>query len=148
MPDAVTHQNVAVLNRVLGFERRAIAAYEAAIPLLSGADKVIATVCLKQDLLHAGRLIALITEFGGVAAAQAESYKLGRPRSKRQLVALLHEAELFQVAGYLEAIREVPDGRLRATIGSILANDAQHVALLRGALGESPVPSPFPSGRE
>jgi hypothetical protein len=137
-----------VLNRVLVLERRAIAAYEAAIPLLSGPDKVVATVCLKQDLLHAGRLIALIAALGGSAAAQAESYKLGRPRTSRQLVALLHKVEQDQVAGYLEAVTQVPAGHLRAGLGSVLANDAQHVALIRGALGEPPVPSPFPSGRE
>jgi hypothetical protein len=137
-----------VLNRTLVLERRAIAAYEAAIPLLSGTDKLVATVCLKQDLLHAGRLIALITALDGPVAGQAESYKLGRPRTTRQLVGLLHKVEQAQVAGYLEAVTQVPAGRLRAAIVAILANDAQHVTLIRGALGELPVPSPFASGRE
>jgi hypothetical protein len=56
--------------------------------------------------------------------------------------------EQVQIAGYLEAVSQVPEGHLRAAIVSILANDAQHVALIRGVLGEAPVPSPFPSGRE
>jgi bacterioferritin (cytochrome b1) len=147
-PAASVGRDVAVLNRALGLERRAVAAYAAAIPLLSAGDKLIATVCLKQELLHAGRVIALITSLGGTPAPRADTYSLGRPRTTRQLLLLLHDVERVQIAGYLDAVRQLSDGHLRSAVASILADDAQHVTLIRGALGEAPVPSPFPSGKE
>ena len=148
MRDAVTDRDVALLNRSLGLERRAIAAYEAAIPLLAGRDKLIATAFLKQELLHAGRLIALIDALGGPATNRAQTYPLGRPRTPRQLVELLHDVERVQVAAYLEAIPQLSEGHLRADVASILANDAQHVAIIRGALGQVPAPAAFPSGAD
>jgi bacterioferritin (cytochrome b1) len=146
--DAVSDHDVSLLNRSLGLERVAIAAYEAAIPLLAGRDKLIATEFLKQELLHAGRLIALINALGGPVTKPANTYTLGRPRTARQLVKLLHQVEQVQVEAYVEAIPELSEGHLRADIGSILAADAQHVAIIRGALGEVPVPAAFPTGAE
>jgi hypothetical protein len=146
--DAVSDHDVALLNRSLVLERRAIAAYEAAIPLLARRDKLIATVFLKQELLHAGRLIALINALGGPVTKPAIAYSLGRPRTARQLVKLLHEVEQVQIAAYLEAIPQLSEGHLRADVGTILAADAQHVAIIRDTLGEAPVPAAFPSGAE
>ncbi len=146
--DAVSDHDIALLNRSLGLERLAIAAYEAAIPLLAGYDKLIATEFLKQDLLHAGRLIALINALGGPPASRPQTYPLGRPRTPRQLMKLLHQVEQAQVEAYVEAIPQLSEGHLRAAVGSILAADAQHVAIIRGALGEAPVPAAFPSGAE
>jgi hypothetical protein len=148
MPDAVSDRDLALLNRSLGLERLAIAAYEAAIPLLAGRDKLIATQFLKQELLHAGRLIALINALGGPATSRPQTYPLGQPRTPRQLVKLLHEVEQVQVVAYLQAIPQLSAGQLRAEIASILADDAQHVAIIRRALGEFPVPTAFPGGAE
>ena len=148
MRDAVSDHDVALLNRSLGLERSAIAAYTAGIPLLAGRNKLIATEFLKQELLHAGRLIALIDALGGPAAGRPESYALGRPRTPRQVVELLHDVERVQIAAYLEAIAQLSGGHLRADVASILADDAQHVAIIRRALGEVPVPTAFPSGAE
>jgi Ferritin-like domain len=146
--DAVSDHDVALLNRSLGLERLAIAAYEAAIPLLARRDKLIATEFLKQELLHAGRLIALINALGGPVTTRPQTYPLGRPRTPRQLVKLLHQVEQVQVEAYVETIPRLSEGHLRADVGSILAADAQHVAIIRGALGEVPVPAAFPSGAE
>jgi hypothetical protein len=146
--DAVSDHDVALLNHSLGLERLAIAAYEAAIPLLGGHEKLLATEFLKQELLHAGRLIALINALGGPATNRPQTYPLGRPRTPRQLVKLLHQVEQVQVEAYVEAIPELSEGHLRAAVASILAADAQHVAIIRDALGEAPVPAAFPSGAE
>jgi hypothetical protein len=146
--DAVSDHDVALLNDSLALERRAIAAYEAVIPLLAVRDKLIATVFLKQELLHAGRLIALINALGGPVTKPANTYTLGRPRTSRQLVKLLHQVEQVQMEAYVEAIPKLSAGHLRAAVASILAADAQHVAIIRGALGEAPVPAAFPSGAE
>jgi Ferritin-like domain/TAT (twin-arginine translocation) pathway signal sequence len=141
-------RNVGLLDHALGLERRAIAAYAAGIPLLAGSDKLIATQFLKQELLHAGRLIALIQAMGGRVQARSQSYDLGQPRTPRQIIELLHTVEQAEIAAYLKLFPELSGGALRANVATILANDAQHVAILRRALGELPVPSAFPSAAE
>jgi hypothetical protein len=141
-------RNVGLLDHALRLERRAIAAYTAGIPLLAGSDKLIATQFLKQELLHAGRLIALIQAMGGRVQARSQSYDLGQPRTPRQIIELLHAVEQAEIAAYLELFPELTGGALRANVATILANDAQHVAILRRALGEPPVPSAFPSAAE
>ena len=137
-----------MLNGVLALERRAIAAYTAAIPLLEGHNRRAATEFLRQELLHAGRLIALITATGGPVAPRALSYNLGEPKDTRQILLLLHEVEQAQIAAYLDGVQRLSPGQIRAAAGSILADDAQHVSVLRAALGMQPVPSAFVSGGE
>jgi bacterioferritin (cytochrome b1) len=146
--DRAADRDANALNELLGLERRAIAAYTASIPLLSGYDRRAATVFLRQELDHAGELLGQIKRVGGVASSRAATYPLGRPRSRRQLLALLHELERAEVAAYVNAIPRLTPGVLRQTAAAILADDAQHVAVLRGALGLVPTPAPFVTGAE
>ena len=48
---------------------------------------------------------------------------------------LLHSVEQAQIAGYLNAITRLEPGVVKQQVCSILANDAQHVAVVRLALG-------------
>jgi hypothetical protein len=146
--DAVADRDVMLLNGLLVLERRAIAAYTASIPLLGGRDQRAATAFLRQELAHAGMLLAQIQRVGGPASRRAASYPLGEPGSRRALLGLLHELERAQVAGYVEAIGQLTPGVLRQTVAAILADDAQHVSVLRSALGLAPVPSAFVTGAE
>jgi hypothetical protein len=146
--DVVADRDVMLLNGLLALERRAIEAYTASIPLLSGRDKRAATAFLRQELDHAGALLGQITHAGGSASARAASYPLGEPRSQRALLVLLHELERAQVAGYVEAVGQLTPGVLRQTVAAILADDAQHVSVLRSALGLAPVPSALVTGAE
>jgi hypothetical protein len=146
--DLVADRDVTRLNGLLELERRAIAAYTAGIPLLEGADKRAATLFLRQELAHAGMLLALIRHSGGVAAPRAPSYPLGRPRGRDGILQLLHDVERAEVAGYLDAIPRLSPGHLRSSAASILADDAQHVSVLRSALGLSATPGAFVTGAE
>jgi len=146
--DLVADEDVSVMNGLLALERRAIAAYTAGIPLLDGSDKLAATLFLRQELAHAGMLLALIQHSGGGAALRAPSYALGRPQGRDGVLRLLHDVERAEVAGYLDAIPRLSHGRLRSSAASILADDAQHVSVLRSALGLSATPSAFVTGVE
>ncbi|HWE32830.1 MAG TPA: ferritin-like domain-containing protein [Solirubrobacteraceae bacterium] len=137
-----------LLNELLLLERRAIAAYTAGIPLLSGGDLRAGTAFLRQELAHAGMLIALIKRAGGTAPPRLANYDLGDPHSPRDVIALLHQVERAQLAAYVDAVPKLSPGYLRSSVSTILADDAQHVSLLRMTLGLSPVPSPFVNGGE
>ena len=140
--------DAALLNQLLVLERRAIAAYTAGIPLLSGSDLRAGIAFLRQELDHAGMLIALIKRAGGTAPPRAASYDLGHPRSPRDVLVLLHQVERAQLAAYVNAVPRLSAGSLRAAAATILSDDAQHVSVLRKSLRMSPIPSPFVNGTE
>jgi bacterioferritin (cytochrome b1) len=144
----VLHSNVALLNHLLDLEHMAIAAYTAGTPLLSASVFKAGRLFLNDEISHAGDLAGLVKAFGGKPVKPAPSYALGHPHTSDEVLALLHKIEQAQIAAYLETIPRLRPGVVKQQVASILANDAQHVAVVRAALGQPAVPSPFVTGRE
>ncbi len=140
--------DVMVINGLLDLCERTIAAYTATVPLFGGHLHASLKQFLDQDLDHAGELYRLIKQAGGEANKPRPSYDLGRPRGRKDLLALLHGLEAQMIARYLAAIPQLSPGSVRAAIASILASDAQHVVVLRLALRLDPLPSAFVTGHE
>ena len=142
------HRDVQILNAALALERRTVAAYTAGIPLLPWSMAKTAKQFLNEELQHTGELLALIKAAGGIAPPRADSYAIGHPHDAGGVLRLLHQLESTQIAGYLRAIPRLSPGPLRAEVASVLANDAQHLSILRLAQGTNPLPSAFVTGRE
>ncbi|MGZ4174503.1 MAG: ferritin-like domain-containing protein [Solirubrobacteraceae bacterium] len=140
--------DVALLNSVLDLEHRTIAAYTAGIPLLSGEPHAAAQLFLDQEFEHAAELAALIHQGGGKPNLPSPSYVLGNPRSQADVLHLLHRIERDEIAAYLDALPMLTHGIVRSTIASILANEAEHISFVRGALGRTPVPQAFVTAAE
>ncbi len=145
---AARSADVVLLNRALDLEHEAIAAYTAGIPLLDGRAKKAAQLFLEQELSHAGEMSGLVKQAGGKPNKPRSSYDLGRPRTGSDVLRLLHELEHRELRLYLAAITQLTPGAVRAAIAAVLANDAQHVAVLRSVLGLAPVPGAFVTGAE
>jgi ferritin-like protein len=139
-------QDVAILNGALAIEQQAIAGFTAAGPLLSGAAQHAAGRFLGQELRHAGVLRSLVQRAGGVPHAPSPDYNLGHPQTRGQVLGLLRELEQTQIDAYLHAIPLVSSPALRATLASILANDAQHIAVLREVDGLPALDGAFVGG--
>ncbi len=148
LADRSLDSDARLLNSLLALERRAIAAYTASAPLLSGPELRAATAFLREELAHAGMLLALIDRAGGKAPPRVASYDLGHPRNARDVLALLHQVENAQLAAYVDSVPRLSPGYLRASVATILAADAQHVSVLRMSLGLSAIPSAFVNGGE
>ena len=103
---------------------------------------------LNDELVHAGALAGLIHAAGAKPIKPAPSYDLGHPRTSREVLALLHEVEQAQITAYLAALPRLAPASVKQSVASILANDAQHVTVVRAALGQPAVPSAFVTGRE
>jgi hypothetical protein len=73
---------------------------------------------------------------------------LGSPGSAGDVLGLLHMIERASIAGYLDAIPRLSPGIVRSTVASILANEAEHVSVLRVSLGSPAVPSAFVTAGE
>jgi hypothetical protein len=144
----IRHRDVEILNRALDLERRTVEAYIAGIPLLNKADAKTAAQFLNSELEHTGELLGLIKAAKGKAIHRAASYDLGHPRDGGEVLTLLHDLERRQIAGYLDAIPRLSPGPVRAAVATILAADAEHIAILRLAQGAVPAPSAFVTGTE
>jgi hypothetical protein len=147
-PVPVRRLDVQILAAALELERRTVAAYTAGIPLLSRRQAKAASQFLSEELTHTGELISLIRAAGGHASPRADSYDIGHPRDGAAVLALLHELERAQIAHYLATIPRLSPGPVRAAVATILASDAQHIAILRLTRGLDPVPSAFVTGSE
>lgn len=140
--------DVALLNAAIDAEYHAIAAYTAGIPILGGRQRDAAKQFLNQDLTHATELISLIKKAGGAAHDRSPSYDLGHPQTPAEVLALLHGVERSLIRTYLQVIPRLQPGVTRSVVGSMLANEAEHVSMLRAHLGLAPVPAAFVSGNE
>jgi hypothetical protein len=144
----VSPGDVDVLNRLLELEQHTVAAYAAGIPLLGRSAGKAAKQFLGQELTHAGTLGGLVKQAGGKAVRPRASYDLGHPSTSADVLALLHRLEAEQLAAYLQMLPALSPGRLRSTVAAIMANDAQHLSVLRQSLGQPPVPAALATGRE
>ena len=135
--------DVDILNGLLDNEHMAIAAYTAAIPLLSGHTQRAARDFLNAELNHASELGGLIARHGGKAVRPRTSYDLGSPQTGEDILRLLETVELRQIAAYLGAIPLVRPGAMRASLASILGSEAQHLVIVRSALHKPPLTGAF-----
>jgi hypothetical protein len=143
----VLQTDVELLQHLLHLEHVAIAAYTAGTPLLPQATVKAGQLFLNDELAHAGALAGLIHAAGAKPNKPAPSYDLGHPRTSRDVLGLLHEIEAEQIAAYLAALPRLEPASVKRSVAAILSNDAQHLAVVRAALGQPAVPSAFVTGR-
>jgi hypothetical protein len=148
LPPTARREQAEILNHVLDLEHSVIAAYTAGIPLLSASARDAARRFLDQDLTHAGELAGLVKQVGSKPHEPKASYELGQPRRAADVLRLLHAREQQVIAAYLAALPRLTPGPVRAAVASVMANDAQHVSLLRAALDRRPVPAAFVTASE
>lgn len=144
----VHSRDVELLNHLLDLEHIGIAAYTAGIPLLPPSGRMAGRRFLIQELSHAGELAGLVSQAGGLPNKSKPSYDLGHPRTSADMLKLLHEIERSQISAYLQAIPKLAMPSSRAALAAVLANDAQHIAVLRSQLGRQAVPAALVNGHE
>lgn len=144
----VPRSDIPILDGLLQSEYHAAYAYTASVPRLNHYGLRLARWFLHHELAHITVLYSLIKSGHAMPAAPLASYPIGHPRDQRDLLEELHSMEASSLSTYSHAIPRLSSGRLRAIAASIMANRAQHVSLLRLALGMEPVPSALATGSE
>lgn len=141
--------DVRILNTALGAELEAVAAYQvgAASGLLDKAVLSLASQFKGHHEEHASAIAATIRKLGGRPVLPKERYSFPVERLKTQADVLGFAAGLEKgaVSAYLGAVPLFGDRELARVAASILGDEAMHWAVLRHALGESPVPVAFVS---
>ncbi len=138
-----------ILNGALAAENQAMAAYQLALDsrLLAPGFRSVAQAFQADHGEHAKALRDTIGKLGGTPAAAKTAYDFPVNDLKTQTDVLRFAAELERgaVAAYLAAVPAFQNRDIAKAAASILGAEAQHLAVLRGALGENPVPSAFVS---
>jgi rubrerythrin len=144
---AATRSEMQVLRAAVDLEQRAVFAYGAAAPRLSGNDARLFRHFQGQEEHHAAALSNALRNRGGHPPPRPRSAREvpgltralsgGRPVILRYAVALEERA----VAAYSDAARNFRDPRLLALVARIIGSEGQHLAVVREALGRDPVPS-------
>ncbi|MEJ8812424.1 ferritin-like domain-containing protein [Variovorax ureilyticus] len=141
--------DVRILNTALGAELEAIAAYQvgAESKLLDKPVLDLATTFQGHHKQHADVLAATITKLGGKPVMAKSKYDFPMEQLKSQADVLRFAAKLEQgaVSAYLGAVPLFQERELSKAAASILGDEAMHWAVLRQAVGESPVPAAFVS---
>ena len=68
-------------------------------------------------------------------------------RSRADVVSFAIELETAAVAAYHDAAAKLVEGKLLQAGASIMANEGQHLVVLRRAAGSEPVPNALETGK-
>lgn len=138
-----------ILNAALAAENQAMAAYQLALDsrLLAPGFHSVAQNFQADHGEHAKALRDTIGKLGGTPAPTKSAYDFPVNALKTQTDVLRFAADLERgaVAAYLTAVPKFQNRDIARAAASILGAESQHLAVLRGALGENPVPTAFVS---
>lgn len=138
--------DVAILNSALALELTAVEAYGKGAPLLKGAVLDAGGAFLAQEQEHAAGLRTAIEDLGGKATAKKMTLDYSGLRNQADVLEFATNLENVAIAAYVDAIPKLSSGELRATAAQIVTNEAEHVSVLLGALGQDQVPEAFVTG--
>ena len=144
---AATENDVRILNTALGAELEAIAAYQvgAESGLLQKPVLDLAVTFQGHHKEHADVLAKTIAKLGGkpVAAKAKYTFPVEKLKSQEDVLRFAASLEKGAVSAYLGAVPLFGNRDLAKAAASILGDEAMHWAVLRNAVGETPVPSAF-----
>ena len=136
-----------ILNGVLARELAAARAYERMLPRLDGGDLAMARRFRAQEQEHVDAILRALRGLGAKAEPTEEEIEAEGLRTRADVLGFLYEIESVSIGDGLRAIANLT--AQRSLLGSIVANQAQHLVLLRRALGARPletVPEAFENG--
>jgi rubrerythrin len=146
-----------LLAKAITLERIAVLAYGQAIDskLLTPQFARVARQFRAHEQAHADVLATALKDLGGTPPPDPEVKDIdsvvkgiGDLKSQADVANFAIELELAAVAAYHDAQSRFIDAKLLQTGASIMANEAQHLVVLRQAAGEDPSPNAFETGEK
>ena len=146
-----------ILVSAIKLERIAVLAYGVAIDskLLTPGFARVATRFRDHEQAHADVLATALKDLGGTQPPDPEVKDIdgvvkgiGDLKSQADVANFAIELEMAAVAAYYDAHSKLIDAKLLQTGASIMANEAQHLVVLRQAVKRSPVPNAFETGEK
>jgi hypothetical protein len=141
--------DAATLNNVLARELAAVRAYDRTTALLDGAVLASAREFRAQEQEHVDAIVKALRGLGEKAEPEEEEIESEGLKTQADALGFLYEVEGASVAYDLRAISHLTAPWPRSLLGSIAANQAQHLVVLRRALGADvaeSIPEAFEDG--
>jgi len=150
--------DIEILESAIKLEQVAVLAYGRVLDsgLLSPRVARVARQFAAHEREHADRLVAALTALRGKPPPKPTGVKdidavvegIGDVKSQADVIDFAIELELSTVAAYYDAHRKLIAAGLLQTAASIMANEGQHLVVLRQAAGQAPVPNALETGDE
>lgn len=109
----------------------------------------------EQEQAHAQGLLALAEYLGGappavptVAQAELALPRLSAARSRPAALALAQSLEQSELQSFYFDEQTLSDIKLMELVAAVMCGDAQHLVLVRQAVGVNPIPAAFETGQE
>ncbi len=141
--------DAAILNPVLARQESAADAYAKVGPALPPRLARMAAYFRAQEQEHVDSLLKALRGLGSPAEPTPEPLDISGLKNDRDRLVFLCEVESATIDEELSAIAELEAAWPRSLLASTIANQAQHLTLLRQALGAgtlASVPVPFENG--
>ena len=138
-----------VLNEILARQTAAVAVYDESLAGLGGRSLALARVFRAQEQEHVDAVLKALRGLKSPAEPSPEPVDTSGLKSERERLVFIYETESATIDEELSAISKLEAAWPRSLLASTVANQAQHLTLLRQALGEGPlasVPVPFENG--
>jgi hypothetical protein len=138
-----------ILNDVLARELAAVRAYDRVLPLLRGPALASAREFRAQEQEHSNAIVKALRGLGEAAEPAEEEIESETLKTQAEALGFLYEVESVSVAYDLRSISNLTSPWPRSLLGSIAANQAQHLVVLRRLLGADvaeSIPEAFEDG--
>jgi hypothetical protein len=141
--------DVEILNDVLTRQTAAVEAYDRTLSHLGGRNLALARLFRAQEQEHIDAVVKALRGLAGDAEPEAEEIDANDRKTEDDHLRFLYELESATIDAELSAISKLSASWPRALLASIVADQAQHLTLLRRMLGAKPieaVPGAFENG--
>jgi hypothetical protein len=148
-PAAAEAADAEALDKVLGRQEAAIVAFAKVIPDLAPRGARMAAYFRAQEQEHVDAVLKAMRGLKIDAEPREETIEPGDLKTERERLEFLYAIESATIDEELSAISSLEASWPRSLLASTVADQAQHLVLLRQALGAGPlasVPVPFENG--
>jgi hypothetical protein len=148
-PSREESADAAILNTVLAHQEAAIEAFAAVGPALPPRLARMAAYFRAQEAEHVDAVLKALRGLKSPAEPTPEPLDTSGLGGVKERLVFLYEVESATIDEELSAISDLEAPWPRSLLASTVANQAQHLTLLRQALGAGPlasVPVPFENG--
>jgi rubrerythrin len=140
-----------LLNAALAQEWTALDAYTRGLSLLKGPHRAVGREFRAHEQEYVDAITKALRGLGGETEAERGDLDFSKVASQDDFLALLYELENAALATYLDAAPRLFTEAPRTLAASLAAGHAQHLVVLRQALGAGmaeSMPEAFESGEE
>jgi hypothetical protein len=149
VPSEEESADAAILDTVLARQEAAVEAFAKVGPALPSRLARMAAYFRAQEQEHVDAVLKALRGLKSPAEPAPEPLEVGDLKSDEERLVFLYQVESATIDEELSAISKLEASWPRSLLASTVANQAQHLTLLRQALGAGPlasVPVPFENG--